>query len=136
MEDEKESRVQPGLLIEVEIAYSSEAERLQFVIVPDQQADFAAGFLGESTPLAQAILGEPLGAEIPYFTGDARSVHILSVTTTERKPGEDAADRRQKKLRQAVEQSERTNAMIFASSFSGKWGDYDPNAIDGSEEKG
>jgi hypothetical protein len=33
-------------------------------------------------------------------------------------------------MRQAVEQADRTNAMNFASSFSGKWGDYDPQGIE------
>ena len=28
-----------------------------------------------------------------------------------------------------------TNAQMFASSFSGKWGDYDPDGMDGWKEQ-
>ena len=126
--------VQPGLQVQVEIAYTPgaeiEKERLEIVIVPDELADFPAGFLGQGTPLAQAILGEPLGRVVSYFTGDALSVTILSITTTSKIPNPETALRRQERYRQALEQSDRTNAMIFASSFSGKWGDYDPQGIE------
>jgi hypothetical protein len=126
--------VQPGLSVQVEIAYhpgsEPETERLEFVIVPDELADFPAGFLGQGTPLAQAILGEPVGRTVPYFTGDALSVTILSASQTSRAPDQETAARRQERLRRALEQSDRTSAMIFASSFSGKWGDYDPQGIE------
>ena len=36
----------------------------------------------------------------------------------------DAEARRQQVLKQALSDAERTNADMFASSFSGKWGDY------------
>jgi len=121
--------VKPGLLVEIEITYVDTVERLSFVIVPDELADFANGFLGVGAPLAQAILDKPVGSQINYIQGDARSVKILSAAPTERKPDIKTAQRREETIRQAVEQSERTNAMMFASSFSGKWGDYDPNAI-------
>jgi hypothetical protein len=131
--------VQSGLSVQVEITYTPgsdpEKERLEFVIVPDEQADFKAGFLGQGTPLAQAILGEPVGRVVPYFTGDALSVTILSAVPTSKAPRQDTAARRQEAYRQAVEQSDRTNAMIFASSFSGKWGDYDPGGVEKWEER-
>jgi hypothetical protein len=122
--------VQPGVLVQVEITYQNEQEQLELTIVPDEQADYAAGFLGAGTPLAQAILGEKVGSLIPYFVGDAISVKILSIAAAGKAPGEDIAARRQETMRQAVEQADRTNAMIFASSFSGKWGDYDPQGIE------
>ena len=126
--------VQPGLLVQVEIAYQPaaevEKERLEFVIVPDELADFPAGFLGQGTPLAQTILGEPVGRVVPYFPGDALSVTILSASPTSKTPDKETAARRQERYRQALEQSDRTSAMIFASSFSGKWGDYDPQGIE------
>ena len=128
--------VMPGLLVRIEITYETEREQLEFVIVPDDQAEFAAGFLGEGTALARAILDEPVGSIVPYFVGDARSVHILSVSPTDRTPSEDTAARRQTTLRKAVQQSDRTSAMIFASSFSGKWGDYDPQGIEEWDESG
>ncbi len=94
--------VQPGLSVRVEIAYQSgaelENEQLEFVIVPDELADFPAGFLGQGTPLAQAILGEPVGRSVPYFTGDALSVTILSASPTSKAPDQDTAARRQERL--------------------------------------
>lgn len=122
--------VQLGLLVRVEISYQDENDQLAFVIVPDDQADFGAGFLGESTPLAKTILGEETGAQIPYFKGDAHSVRVLSIEPTDRTPSLETAERREKKMKEAVQQVERTNAVIFASSFSGKWGDYDPEGIE------
>ncbi|MCZ7554261.1 MAG: hypothetical protein B6D39_12020 [Anaerolineae bacterium UTCFX2] len=130
MSEEQPTQVAPGYMIQVEISYTDGAERLEFVIVDDDQADFQAGFLGEGTPLAQAILGALVGAQIPYFVGDARQVTILSAKPTERTPQEDAAARREELHRQAVEQADRISAMMFASSFSGKWGDYDPDAVE------
>ena len=135
-EDAQPLAVQPGLLVRVEVFYETGNEQIALVIVPDAQADFAAGFLGAGTPLAQAILGEKAGTRVPYFSGDAMGVQILSVEKTDLSPDEDAALRRERKLRQAVEQSERTSAMMFASSFSGKWGDYDPEAVDQEENDG
>jgi hypothetical protein len=32
-------------------------------------------------------------------------------------------------MKETIREVEDTNAMIFASSFSGKWGDYDPDSI-------
>ncbi len=128
--------VEPGLLIQVELTFEDGTERLEFVIVPDEQADFSAGFLGAGTPLAQSILGKQVDSLVPYSVGDARSVRILSISKTDKTPPKDAAARREERLRQAIEQSDRTNAMIFASSFSGKWGDYDPQGIEKWDDEG
>jgi hypothetical protein len=127
--------VQPGLLVNIEITYPGEIEQLSFVIVPDDQADFSAGFLGEGTLLAQAILGEQTGPPIPYFSGDALSVKILSIEATDLSPEGNQAERRAQNMRSALDQVERTSAMIFASSFSGKWGDYDPKGIENWEQE-
>ena len=128
-------KVEPGYLVCIELTYESGVEQLEFIIVPDEQADFSAGFLGASTPLAQAILEKPAGELVPYLVGDARSVRVLSVSKTDKVPPKDVADRREERLRQVIQQSDRTNAMIFASSFSGKWGDYDPQGIAGWDEE-
>jgi hypothetical protein len=123
--------VQPGSAVIIEITYEEdESERLELVIVADEQADFSAGFLGMGTPLAQAILGQAAGSVIPYTLGDARQVKILAIGAAGRAPEEDLAARRQETVRKAIEQSDRTSAMIFAASFSGKWGDYDPQGIE------
>jgi hypothetical protein len=111
------------------ITEDGETEQLEFDLVADRSADFARGFLGESTPLAQAILGQPVGRSLLYQNADIRAVRILSVTPSQAAP-EDAEARRQETLRKAVHQSDTTNAILFASSFSGKWGDYDPTGLD------
>ena len=114
------------------ITEDSQTEQHEFDLVADRSADFARGFLGESTPLAQAILGQPAGCTLLYQNADIRAVRILAVTPSQAVP-EDAEARRQETLRKAVRQSESTNAIIFASSFSGKWGDYDPTGLDTEE---
>ena len=104
-------------------------EQLEFDLVADRSADYARGFLGESTPLAQAILGQSVGRPLLYQNADIRAVRIVAVTPSQAVPG-DAEARRQETLRKAVRQSDATNAILFASSFSGKWGDYDPTGLD------
>ncbi len=123
-----------GLGMHVAIAFviPEGEERLEFDIVGDEVADFAHGFLGAGTPLATAILGQPAGAVIPYAVDDVQAVKILEVIPSQVAPPTDVKARREETLRKAVEASDRTNAVIFASSFSGKWGDYDPTGF--SEE--
>jgi hypothetical protein len=104
-------------------------ENLIIDIVPDKSADFSHGFLGESTPLAKVLLGEREGNIIPYLRDDILAIEILKVTPSALKPPEDAQDIRQSKLNKAIREVEHTNAMVFASSFSGKWGDYDPDSL-------
>ena len=104
-------------------------ERLSFTIVPDESADFANGFLGESTPLAQIIMGEKSGIVIPYLKDDIFAIEILSVTPSTIKPPDDIAEKRQAMMEKTIREVEHTNAVVFASSFSGKWGDYDPDSL-------
>ncbi len=107
---------------------SGSAERLAFDIVQDKKADFYSGLLSAGTPLAQAILGKTAGSVVPYTAGDVVQVRVLSVTVGAATSG-DAAARRQAAVREAVEQAESTNAMIFATTVEGKWGEYDTDAI-------
>jgi hypothetical protein len=118
-----------GMHVEIELILEDGLERMAFDLVDDAFADFAHGFLGLGTPLAQAIYRHPAGSQIPYRVGDARLIRILSVTPSSSAPPEDVAQRRQETFQKAIDQSDRTNAMIFASSFSGKWGDYDPTGF-------
>lgn len=108
---------------------AGETEQLTFVIVPPEAADFANGYLGANTPLAQALLGESTGTVIPYMKDDIYSIEILSVTKSSESPPGDAVDKREASLRKAARQVQDTSAVVFASSFSGKWGDYDPDSI-------
>jgi Transcription elongation factor, GreA/GreB, C-term len=128
---DEQSEIMPGPVaigtsVEVElVSQDGEADRLAFTIVADEQADFAAGFLGAGTPLAKAILGQPVGAEVPYAVADMRSVRILAAAESGQTPAEDVAARREAVVRQAVNQSNLINALMVATSVNNKWGDYD-----------
>jgi len=121
-----------GLLTHVEVELvdeSGNSERLAFDIVPDDQADFAHGFLGVGTRLAQAILGQPAGSVVPYRVGDMAHARILSVTLDVRAPSADVAAKRQAVIQQAIAQSEQISDMAFALAVGSKWGDYDPGGL-------
>jgi hypothetical protein len=116
---------------EVELtAKEGERERLAFTIVEDEQADFAAGFLGAGTPLARAILGQAVGSEVPYAVAEMRSVRILSAEASGETPPEDVAARREAVVREAVNQANLINALMVATSVNNKWGDYDVDGLD------
>lgn len=131
-DDQTSTRVQIGAHVELElIDEQGGCEPLAVDIVKAQSADLAQGFLGANTPLARAIRGLAAGAEAPYAMGDIRRVRILSVTPSQVVAPADAKARREAALQKALQDAERTNAEIFASSFSGKWGDYDPQGMAG-----
>ena len=114
----------------------ADGETLSFDLVSERAADFDEGRLGANTPLAQAIIGQDVGVLLPYNRGDVRSVRILSVNPALDPAPDDATERRQEALKKAVAAAERTNAAIFAASFSGKWGDYDPEGVAKWAEEG
>ena len=119
-----------GCQVEVDLLdRAGKRERLNFVIVPDQEADFAHGYLGEGTPLGKILLGEKAGTIVPYLKDDIHAIDIRAVTKPTSNPTDDAAKKREAKMKETIREVEDTNAMIFASSFSGKWGDYDPDSI-------
>ncbi len=122
--------VQTGVHVELElIDDQGGCELLSVDIVKAQAADLAQGFLGANTPLARAMRGQTAGNEVTYSMGDIRRVRILRVTPSQTVAPADAQERREAVLQKALSDAERTNAEIFASSFSGKWGDYDPQGI-------
>ena len=124
-------RVQPGYCIEITLlSRSGEGERIVFDLVSDEQADYQAGFLGVSTPLAQAILGEKAGVTVPYFTDDLMAVKIVSIHESTRMPDNDTAVQREVALKDARDQIEFTNAVLFAASVDTKWGAYDADGLD------
>ena len=134
-ETRQESNVTPipvaiGTHVEVELVDESGAGELLAVdIVPDNQADFASGFLGVGTPLAQAILGQPAGSVVPYKVGDILQVRILKVASNASAPPDDVEAKRQAVIQQAIAQSELVSDMAFALAVGSKWGDYDPGEI-------
>jgi hypothetical protein len=122
--------IQTGCRVEVELVdESGRRELLSFEIVPEDQADFVAGFLGESTPLAKAISGCRIGVRVPYRQDDIIEVVILKVESGSGGPSEDVAARREETLRKAARQSELTSISIYASSMNNKWGDLDPGCL-------
>jgi len=129
--DQSQPTVQAGTHVVIELCgTASQRERLEFDLVPDELADASKGFLGVGTPLAKAICGQPAGRTIPYRRADIVSVRILSVAPAHAAPEADAAQQQDAALRKAVEEAQRTDAIVFASSFSGKWGDYDPQGME------
>jgi hypothetical protein len=122
--------VQIGAHVELElIDAEGNREPLAVDIVKAQSADLAQGFLGANTPLAKAIRGLTAGSETPYRMGDIRRVRILRVTPSQTIAPADARERRAAVLQKALSDAQRTNAEMFAASFSSKWGDYDPQGI-------
>jgi hypothetical protein len=104
-------------------------DRLDIDIVADQSADFSQGFLGVSTPLAKVLLGEKVGSVIPYLKDDILAIEILEVSPSTVEPPDDIQEKRLSMMNKALREVEHTNAVVFASSFSGKWGDYDPDSL-------
>lgn len=109
-------------------------EPLEMDVVADAAADFDAGRLGIGTPLGQAIAGKRAGSAAPYRRGDLREVRIVDVRPAQgglaAATAEDAAERRQAALDKAAQEIAKTNAQIFASTFEGKWGGYNPDGMD------
>ena len=110
-------------------------EQLEFDVVADAAADFDAGLLGIGTPLAKAIAGRRAGSVVPYKAGDLCEVAIVQVTPTATPAPADAAERRQAALDRAIREVAKTNAQIFASTFEGKWGGYNPDGMEYWDEE-
>ncbi|MEZ4615539.1 MAG: GreA/GreB family elongation factor [Caldilineaceae bacterium] len=118
-------QVRIGAHVEVDlIDEAGDCEKVAFDIVREQYADFAKGLLGVQTPLAKAILGKLAGMTVAYTMGDICQVRIRHVSAAAPQVLEDAEARRQAAQQQALNAVERTNAEMFAASYSGKWGDY------------
>ena len=127
----KLERVALGYHVSLElVSRSGTRETLEFDLVPDDQADYQAGFLGDSAPLAQAILGESAGTLIPYFTEDFQAIEIISIAPATRKTKSGTATRRRENIQEAKNQIEFRDAVLFASSTDTKWGDYDADGLD------
>jgi len=125
-----------GTFVEVELhCLNGDCERLSLNIGANASADFAAGFLGAGTPLGRALIGQPPGCIVPYQAGDVVEARLLNVAPAQQAAPGDVEARRQATIRKAVSQSDLTNAVTFAASFSGKWGDYDPSGLEEGWEK-
>jgi len=128
-------KVTLGATVEIELIDELGAgEGLTLVVVPDKQADFAAGFLGASTPLARAVLGQRAGSVVPYKQGDIREVRILSVTPGTKVPRTGADASRQAVIQKALDKADLEDALRLALTVDVKWGEYDPEALVPDEE--
>jgi hypothetical protein len=131
MSDNSRAQVGQDCHVVVELIDDQDrAERMEFDLVADQSADFANGRIGVNTPLGKAIRGKFAGAVVSYVQGDICKVRILSATPLQNKADDDAAARRQAILDEARRKAERTNTDMFASSYSGKWGDYSTDEME------
>ena len=110
-------------------------EQLALDVVADDAADFDAGLLGIGTLLGKAIAGRRAGSVVPYRMGDLREVLIVSVRPASAPAAGDAAERRQAALDKAAQEIAKTNAQIFASTFEGKWGGYNPDGMEHWDEQ-
>lgn len=129
-------RAEVGMHVEMELLTATgESEAMVVDIVPDKDADFASGFLGAGTPLAQAIAGQTAGSLVPYRMADVVEVRILAVTPSRETPSEDAASNRQAVIDEAVSKSNLADTLRLALSVDVKWGDYDPEALEKNWDK-
>lgn len=134
--DESPRQIGLGTHVEIDlIDEAGRAERMAFDLVPAKQADLSRGLLSADAPLGKAVRGKFLGVLVPYVMGDIRQIRIVSVGPGQSSQTGDAEARRAAVLKKALDDAERTNAQMFASSFSGKWGDYDPDGMDGWKEQ-
>lgn len=132
---EESLRVRMGRRVQVVLIHADASEEtLTLDIVPDAAADFARGLLGVGTPLAKALVGRRGGESVDYHVGDLRQVRVLVVTRSPADLDLSSATRRQEIIDKAVSESDRTNALNFASSFSSKWGGYEPDGIERWEQ--
>jgi hypothetical protein len=129
-------RVKIGTHVEVELlSERGDVERLAFDVAPDAQADFASGFLGAGTLLAQAILGQPAGATVPYAVADEVAVRILSVEPSQRAPAPEVAAAREAAAQEAVSKANLEEMVRLALTVDVKWGDYDPEPLESGWDK-
>ncbi len=129
-------QISTGCQVEVNLVdRAGNKEKCRFTIVTDELADYQTGYLGESTALARTLIGEKEGIIIPYLKGDIHAIEILSVTKSMEQLSRDMVSERVAKKRKTIREIENTNAVVFASSFSGKWGDYDPDSIPKEDEQ-
>lgn len=119
--------------VEIElVAKDKTREKLIFVLVPDDAADFDKGLLGIGTPLAQTILGHTANETLAYKRGDIVQVKILRVE--ENNAPIASAQEREETLRRARDQAELASMVSFALTFDSKWGDYNLDMFDVTTE--
>lgn len=136
MKEGKVLQVWKGRHVELELKYlDGGTEQLSLDVVSENEADFDNGFLGENTPLAKAILGKSAGVVLPYEIGDIVQIRILSISPELHAQPKDLSQRREETTRQAVQDSDLTSTIIYASSMGNKWGEMDPGKLNKQDDK-
>jgi hypothetical protein len=133
--DDGPPRVGIGSRVVVELVdEGGEAERLSLAIVPDDNADFEAGYLGAGTQLAAAMMGQEAGQTVPYGHGGLIEIRIVDIEPFAVSEAPDAASARQAVIQKAIDKSDLQDTLRLALAVSVKWGDYDPNGIAPDDE--
>lgn len=128
--DDGAPRVALGSRVVVELIDGrGEAERLSLAVVPDDNADFQAGYLGAGTRLAAAMMGQQAGQTVPYRHGDLIEIRILDIEPFALSEAPDAASARRAVIQKAIDKSDLQDTLRLALAVSSKWGDYDPDGI-------
>jgi len=128
--DDGPPRVGLGSRVVVELIDGhGEVERLSLAVVPDDNADLQAGYLGAGTPLAAAMMGQQAGQTVPYPHGGLVEIRILDVEPFAVSEAPDAASARRAVIQKAVDKSDLQDTLRLALAVSVKWGDYDPDGI-------
>ena len=102
---------------------------LSVQIVADSAADMANNLLGEGTPLGRAIMGRRAGDVVPYKVGELKEVRILAITSGQA-PSGDLTERRAATREKMIKDADKTSRLIFGSTFSSKWGGYEPDKLE------
>src|SRR5436305_1004171 len=103
-----------GTRVQVElISKNRTREKLQLVLVADEQANFDKGFLSTSTPLAKTLLGHSAGETLDYKHGDIVQLKIVSVEAGDALAQADTAEQRGETLRRARDKAELSNLVSF-----------------------
>lgn len=119
------TRAWEGTRVEIELVDEhGGVEAEAFDLVAERAASIDEGLLSVTSPLGKAILGKAAGSEVVYVMGDIRRVRIVRIGAAQGQADPEAAERQRAAVEEARRKAERTNADMFASSFSGKWGDY------------
>lgn len=135
--DSAREAIQIGCHVEINlIDREGKKDHLSLDIVSDELADFTQGFLGASTFLAKILMGERAGTTIPYLKDDIYAIEVLDVSPSTSKPTEEAIKQRRAQMDKTIREVQHTSAVLFASSFSGKWGDYDPDSLPEEDKPG
>lgn len=134
MQSNEQARLGAHVTVEL-IDEQGHGERMSVDIVREEHADLDQGRLGVQTPLAKAIIGKKVGVVVNYRMGDIRQVRIVSVRPSQLTTLENTEEQRQIQLQKALATVERTNAEVFAASYTGKWGDYELRIDETQTEK-